>query len=856
MSKQINQNYLLLFFGIRDSQTNNYYSPGFVNTFSSLNREYVINAFRDADLRIKNYFGVANTVGLIINSMIDIFSSEIEKIEKDIQILEDFINNYEYLSGKDDLYNSNYVEKFDNFLHDYKSDGVLFDLVDRDGNNFDQNGNGFIDTKSGVFKIGNNAVFKNVIGSVKSIDLKTNYEFIEHTSTDVNAVLTETLSDSWSVSVKSPTIIKSKIDEVSKYCAYDTSLISGAQACMTINFDYPQVMDTIYITPNYSNGLQLLQVLLFNEEDDLVISMPVENIELLNTTEYHSENRGFIPVLSSPILLEDTIEVPFEKAMVKKIILIFNQSAYQKNQTVTISNELVSRKIYDAVKHIRQERKKNTDKLQDLVYSIFLKNNSVKEFFKNNSYVSNYYSYRYPCISEMPKSSIYSNQLVEDLKENGLFDRGSSSIISNMFQNFLSHVIDHSGQIFDQSIFIESNSSRGNLFNFKSAGLFPSKKSNLFGDSKHQSSNIEIVSRSSKSSLLDLLAQEKVDQYEYNFSIKSIDFATINRTTQNKKACFVSRKIPLNGHAVAVKIKLLKDKSNLDLNSYSYDLKEPTSYELSVSNIEIPDNELDWIPLVNAGETSISSEVLFFDPSTRTARTRFAVKADSFSLYENGISVKPEDYKIFNKTISLLSPIKPNTVYVASYDLDSASYNYGVVDFLSNGMLKETTKPAYSSGGAGELFAATDSLNRVTLQDVPYINDAFVQTAVYSPFLGTVFTTQNSGYNPVKVLLADGSYAINLTNYTKSRDSATFSGQNSGVYFIQNGKEIIFNQKISQPFRVIYDYVPNSLRFRLIIRNNISNMNFSGSADAVVVKCKTKIYDPFYDKLTQVIYKN
>ena len=44
--------------------------------------------------------------------MIDIFFSEIEKVEKDLDTLQIFIDNYEFIAGKDDLYNSNYIEKF------------------------------------------------------------------------------------------------------------------------------------------------------------------------------------------------------------------------------------------------------------------------------------------------------------------------------------------------------------------------------------------------------------------------------------------------------------------------------------------------------------------------------------------------------------------------------------------------------------------------------------------------------------------------------------------------------------------------------------------------------------------------
>jgi hypothetical protein len=842
--------------GIRDFQINNYYDPGLISQLSPLNKEYFINAFRDADIRVKNYFSVANTVGLIINSMIDVFSAEIDKVEKDIEQLEDFINNYEYISGKDDLYNSNYFEKFDNALYDYRSDGLSFNLVDRDNLNFDQNGNGFVDTKSGLFKIGNKSTTKNFSGNIESINLKSNYYLMNYSDSGFESVFTETLFDSWAVSVKSPTVLNTSLSELSKYCNYDSSAIKGAQTYVEINFSSPQLIDTLYITPNYSNGLQLLQVVLFNNSDEMVETVQSISSSNINRISLNSNNRGFIPVLSSPKIIDSVSEIVFEESVVKKVILIFNQSLYKKTETVTNDTELVSRKIYEIIKDLRNKRKNNTDKLQDLVYSMFLKNSSIKEFLKNKDYITNYYSYRYPCIGDSSNAPIYSRSLLEDLKEMGTLDNFNSSIISNIFQNFMSHVIDQQGEIFDQSTYIESSLSKGSLFNFRSVGLLPIKSSNIFNSPKVQSSSAEMISRSNQSYILDLLSEEEQDQYEYSFSLKSIEFASVERNKSNK-ACFVSRKIPVNGHPQAVKVKLLKDKSNLDLSNHSYDLKESTSYELSISTAEIPDEENDWIPLVSHGETSVSSEVLFIDINSKMATTRFSFKENSLSIYENGLLLDPSLYSVAARTIKFGSQIqlKPNSIYTVSYELNSEIYNYGLVDFVSSGIFQESTKPAVSSDGSGELFSSTDLTNRVVIQNIPYVNTSFVSNATYSSLVGTVFYGSGSGYNPVKILLSDGSYAVNLTNYTESSDSPDFSLKPSGVYFIQNGKEIIFNQYISSPFRVIYEYVPSSLRFRLIMRKNIPNINYTCSADSILVKCKTKIYDPFYDKLTKVIIK-
>ena len=106
------------------------------------------------------------------------------------------------------------------------------------------------------------------------------------------------------------------------------------------------------------------------------------------------------------------------------------------------------------------------------------------------------------------------------------------------------------------------------------------------------------------------------------------------------------------------------------------------------------------------------------------------------------------------------------------------------------------------------------------------------------------------GYSPVKIRLNDGSFAINLTNYTNTNEFASFFSV-SNIYFIQSGKNIIFNRNITQPFTVYYDYTPNDLRFRLIIRKNLNNIISPAKADAVIIKMKTVTNDQYSAQLNK-----
>lgn len=847
-------------------RVNTSYSPSIFSQFSSLNREFFIDIFRDADLRMRSYYTSANTVGLMLNSMIDIFFSEIEKVEKDLDTLQIFIDNYEFIAGKDDLYNSNYIEKFDNYLNDYRTDGYLFNLIDRDGSYFDENGNGFVDTKAGVFKIGSGVTIKNALNFIDNINIKSNYENYKSSDSGFYATLNDSRSDSWNVTIKSPVILTSKIDDIKKYISYDTSYINGAQNIVEMSFAFPQELDTIYITPGHGNGLQLLQVVLSSDSTEIYAYKDYETIleEAADSNQtiesYAFENIGdpissttTISVLTEPKQLDSITEISFPRRNVSKIILIFNQPVYSKNENVTSSSELNAKAVYDIGKEIREIRRSNTDRLQDLVYNLFLRNNSIKDLFKNKYMNDSYYSYKYPTVNKNFTNKIGRDNFSEENIQSNLIDEKWSTILSTLFQNFFVHMIKDSGEIFNNSTFIESGSIFSETYDFRKPGMLLQKDSNNVLSGKTRELFAETISRSNRSIFKDLFILEKIDQYEYTFSIKSIEFALVEKIDSNK-ACFVSKKIPFNGYPLALKASLVKSKNLIDFNRFNFDLKEPISYELSISNTEIPVSENDWISILEYGKDKVDSEVLFFDSQSLSAYTRFYFKKETFVLYKDGYTVSPNEYSLKENSI-IINSLDINSIYVCTYKTDLTLFNYDNIDFVKNKLFQESTKSYFDDQGQGERFSTTDYTGRITLSNFPYVNTTYVQTASYNPAYGTIFSSDYQGYSPIKVLLSDGSYAINLTNYTNSKDLPSFV-DSSRVYFIQNGKEIVFNQVLSDPFSVIYEYVSNSTRFRIIIRKNVSNISYQASLDAVIIKAKTKNYDPFYDKLTKALAVN
>ena len=267
--------------------------------------------------------------------------------------------------------------------------------------------------------------------------------------------------------------------------------------------------------------------------------------------------------------------------------------------------------------------------------------------------------------------------------------------------------------------------------------------------------------------------------------------------------------------------------------------------------------ESDWIPIVPYGLSYIDSEILFIDPMSRKAALRFAAINDSVNIYKNGIllqkSITNFSYSKQNKTITLTeNAYDPSSTYVASYRIDYSTSSPDEIDFLKSNVFLESVKSFNSENGPGELFTQTDANSYVRLSYNPYINPKSVKDAVYGQIGGTNFIGNYAGYSPVKVQLSDGSYALNITNYTTSPQKVEFY-QTNNTLFTHSGQGIVFNKNINSPFKVYYQYIPSDLRFRIILRKNIASSKDPISVDSLIMKMKTITYDPYYGKINSTL---
>ena len=817
------------------------FSAANIPMFSVLSKEIMIDSFRNIFLRIQNFYSAANASGIALSSMIDVFSSEIEKAEDDLSKLELFIDNYEFISGKDDLYNSNYIEKFDSFSNDYKFDNLIINIPDRDGMSFVENGNCFIDGKSGVLKIGKTQNSKNIIKNIKSIKLKNNYSNYITTKTDFENLFNENFSDSWTVTIKSPAILNAQVEEYKSFMDYDYSNIYGAITVAEVELDQSVSIDTIRVNPNSSNNFQLLQIVIYTDNP--------------RQANNNNPSENYYKLLDKPSLVNGTTDVKFDKRNVNKIIFIFNQSNYVRVNKVPIGSETNAKVLDLFVKSVIEDRKSRFSKYQDIVFWFFKRKNTIAGVSKNNYPNTDYYAYRFPQEFDSYLSNL--NQQIKDFNTLVIEDR---NIYTNtpMFVNLMNSMLDSfSGRLnlFNNEKFIERVSANGSGNSLSDPSFIKSNTSNGLANYNMQAMAVSI-DNTQYTNTTYALTQESENSYEYSFSLSSIEL--IETITQNAtKAAYVSRRIPVDGQILAVKAKVNTAANSVDVSRADKDLKTLASYELSVSNKPVPNQEIDWIPLAPYGSEYVDSEVLFVNANDRKAQIRFNAIPDSITLYKDGTIVSRGtanySYSLQNKTISLSNSIySPNSLFVVSYKLDYSNYTPNELDFIKRNIYIESVKSYSSIDGPGELFPQTDNNSYVKLSYTPYINKAAVSSAVYNSIGGTSFVGNFGGYSPVKVQLSDGSFPINLTNYTQNDQNITFYNTNN-VLFIHTGNGIVFNRNINTPFRVYYQYTPNDLRFRIILRKNFLDTNDPISIDSVIIKMKTLNYDPYYDKINSSI---
>jgi len=815
------------------------FAAGRILPGSVLDRQVIVDLFRESSSRMKILFSTANGLATSIGSMVEIFSTEINKIEKDLDNLNLFIENYEFLSGKDDFYNSTYIEKFDNLEGEYRSDSVNFQIPDRTGVPFPLGGNGFVDGFSGMFKVGNNYSRVNVSDNIADVVTHTNYSHYVTSESSFANLFDDSIQNSWNVTIKSPTVLSSSLGEYSQYVNYKYENQKGAETVAEVVFNSSPEMDTIRLQPNSANGLQLVQIVAFNAD--------------LESQESVANQADYSLLLNAPIMIKGNHEISFPKIRVSKLIFIFSQKSYTRSVMAPISSE-VNSKILQKFINIRSvNRRKEFSRNQDAVLFYFSKVNRISSFLKNRNQNKNYYSNAFPAKQDVV-ANVVKNQILTI--DNYDISETSSLDLAGSFQNIINRIsygLDRNNE------FVEpiTHAGSGSLVQsgLTSSGVSGSVRvsQSFIDDYRNQFRNPPVKFSTKRSTLDAMFDEESSDLYEYKFSMKTIEFLNaVQEAAAPSRACFVTKNIDTDGQPLAIKIKLDAVSGHSSSALRGVDINRVSSYEISVSNVDNPTSEQDWIPIMPNNYSSVSSEVVFFNVADFKYKTRFRAISGTVILYRDGI-VCPVDSFSFDETTSTVRLLdndlySSEVIFSVSYDLDLSVSDPYEIDFVKSNIYKDSVKFYSSSFGSGQRFLRTNQDNSVKLEYTPFIRDSYRRNSAYNSQQGTVFFGPAAGYSPVRVRMSDGSYAINLTNYTNSARSVSFYTSATPLFYV-SGKNIVFDRFIDSTFFVEYSYIPNSVRIRAILRKNVSGVSMPDKIDTILAKLKTVNYDPYYDKL-------
>lgn len=751
------------------------------------------STYRDALLRLEELYRMSNLVSLILDSHSSLLVSEIKALEDEIVSIEKAIDNYAFTLEENGAYDYAFIETFaDQIMADTEA---FSQIPDRDGTLFTPEQHAYINTRSGILTL--------------DPDLTKNYkitgEVLQHncmnfvtSETPLSEAFNDNSGTGWKLNVSSPRPISTSLD------ASGTNI--GAQVKIRGTLPSPSPCDCLIITPLADSPIELLSVWIY--KDDF--------------------NTNPVNVLEKIVLLEQPHVVSFPLQSVVGFELVINQPIYMRGAVPPDTNEELHKKVFNDVK----EMKKTTDRASEIQYQY---NREVLQ----RVLINNLKKYR------LKNLNLFSSQVPTT---NFVFSPGMMSFVNNKIRtlggegykyNFTSDIV---RRMIHEKVFASNKDviNDTNVLNVATAFLANAStlNSNMFTTSQEYP-RINVDSPIKSESLSTAITTNKdFLNYRYSLGLKNVEIGT---GVRNFKGVFISKQLPSNSNADEVKLKA--DYTNYNLVGTSRDNGRITSIEFSVTNKSNPYSESDWIPILPLDESEIEGERVFFDEAG-IAYPRFRISAvNEIALFKNGYRVS-SDLITYNYTEDNLA-IKSIRLPISEiFVTDIFTLNYtpfgesGIVRFADKGFDQNILASAFDDLGGGETYFATGNGNVVTLRHSPYINYDLVQSqGSYSTSLG--FTGL---YQPITIIMSDGTLANNFTNYKGITQVNLADVPSSTIGYIHSGNNIVFNQPITQQFTVYYQYLPNNLRYRVILRcNNIDYV--SPILNTLQVKAKTRKSD-------------
>lgn len=561
-----------------------------------------VDFFRDFGIKTREFYAALNVIDSTLVTASTILYSEIMSLEKSIRDMQKYVDNYSFISGEDDLFNGSFVETFSDSMNIYLNDPIKLNPIDRDGQSFLKNEVGIIDTVNGALKSGSSLV--EYPTTPKLIEYNNNYSQYVSTESEIENLFSEASNKSWTVTVKSPSILRSKIKDIDYDLNYNSEFLIGANSSFVVQLEKPQQINCIRVSPNFGHDLQLLQIVLYKSVDKSGAN-PVSN------SSGSSGNKTYL--LQRPLFLDSSKDISFEEQQVSSVKFIFNQPMYKRVNNTANSQEMHAKAMNKFLSSLKKKRSEKHDKLQDVVYSYFLRRNQIPYVNADVGFIPDYYTYRYPCEDTEPQYGALSeflqgNQSFVEMDSKNRFSNANK--LTMMIESMVSYVL---GERFRMSplAYVSARVAEKpqSTDDIQHDAYYPvGDIQRAFGHTRQDSENIIPTMDRHQVQSLDYTV-DQIGYYEYNFSLKSIKFVLIsNSSTKNmvapttgnginqSKTFFISKKIDTNGYVN--KIKMKSEYFIPQVSEIGLDMKDACAIEFSVSNKNQPENDSDWFPII------------------------------------------------------------------------------------------------------------------------------------------------------------------------------------------------------------------------------------------------------------------
>lgn len=758
--------------------------------YSKIQSGKLLNQFRDVRTRIQNIFDSANDVSLVLDSYSDLLLADIKTLEDELYALEKVADTYAFLLADNGAYDFASLEPFSD---ERGRDLDILPVPDRTGQPLDVSQMGAIKQDEGVLIIQGDATNSFPFSTARII--RNNAGALVTSDTGIQHAITKNDKTGWKLAVSSPSPITSRSERTNTLREEE---VSGLRVIIELILDRPAPCDNLVITPFTDIPFTLDQVRAFEKPDEV---------------EYKD-------LLTNSMSVDMIRHVMFPMMPVGKVQLYLSAGEYQRKVEDPPNSELIT-------KHIP----KPTRGPQDIMGYSFQDPDATQGDVLQHDQLWFGKQKPGPWSVSLPKTNFAPTwgwwfKTRSSLERKSLVPRSAvwdnSSVTNRVLMDVLRKI--GGGQDILDSVFHSD-------MHYRLPGEYD-RGGNMVDRSTDAVATLPPIVPSTNSSVLPE-QQAKADMsYQYTLGIRNVQ---IGLNASRPVGYFVSNILEAPGDIAQLRLKA-KD-TNISIAGTNRDQALVTSIEYSVTNITDPTHEEDWIPILPIDETEIKGERLYLN-DRGVAPLRFGGKLSApMYLYQNGIKV--------DRPLTELTQLSPDKDFVSAIllpkdlfttsDIMTCDYvpigDPTIVDFTTAQVwLRASLISSFDADGTGQGFLGDTS--EISLAHAPYIDYSQVEDSTYSTVSGL------TPYTPVVVKFSDGTLATNLTNYTDGTQASLDSASDT-IQFIHSDFVIKFNKVPGQAFRVFYHYVPNSVRFRVVLRSNYGTFT-SPKVDYVQVKAKLR----------------